>query len=218
MAADVSDRHPHRPVLELDGVEEVSSEQCAPTACLVAHGPVEVGIADDGTGDQAPLHACALGPEQQRLAHLTGGLLALPPGDGIADRPGERLVVDPALDEVVLRPQVHGVRPDGPVHEPGEHDHRGSGRMGNDGANGLEAGRVGQPEVHEHAVGPEIQLCQSVRQVPAPRQVVAAACQLEELTHQERIARIVLDEDDPQRGHRWHAGWVTYPLRLVRVL
>ena len=139
MAADVPDGYPHRPVVEFDGVEEVPSEQGASTAGLVAHGPPEMRIADDRAGDQTPLHACVLGPEQECLAQLTGGLLALPPGDGVADRPGERLVVDPALDEVVLGSQVDGIRSDGPVHVPGQHDHRCTSWVSDDGSHGLQA-------------------------------------------------------------------------------
>ena len=109
VSADVADRHAHRAVLEFDGVEEVAAEQGPPPAGLVADGPVEAGIVDDRAGHQAPLHAGALGLEQERLAQLAGGLLALAAGDGVADRSGQRLVVDPALDEVVLGAEQDGL-------------------------------------------------------------------------------------------------------------
>ena len=200
VATDVADSDADRAVLELDGVEEVAAEQGPSATGLVPDGPVEAGVADDRAGHQAPFHAGALGLEQEGLAQLAGRLLALAPGDGVADRPGQRLVVDPSLDEVVLGPEQDrlGRRRRGRSSRSGPPTAAPTGV--HDRSYGVESGHVGKSEVDQDAVGTAIELGQSVGQIPAPDELVAATGQLEQLPDEEGVAGVVLDQDDPQGG------------------
>ena len=215
VSADVSHGDANGSVFELDGVEEVTTQEGPPPSGLVADGPLEAGIVDDRAGHQAAFHAGALGLEQQCLPQLPGRLLALAPGDGVADRPGQRLVVHPTFDEVVLGAEQHGLGRHGPVGESGEDHHGGTRRVPDDRPDGIEAGHVGEAEVHQDAVRPLLELPQTVGQVATPDELVATAGQLEQLPDEEGVARIVLHQHDPEGGDRRHAGGIAHLGRPV---
>ncbi len=80
----------------------------------------------------------------RRVAH--GVLGPMPPVafDGVADRADQRLVVHLALDQVVLRPGLHGLHGALLVVVAREHDDRHVAGVGVHGEKGLQAVAVGQ--------------------------------------------------------------------------
>ncbi|MEZ4434416.1 MAG: hypothetical protein R3F65_18595 [bacterium] len=118
--------------------------------------------------------------------------------DGIEDGALEAAGVAVAFDEVVLRARLHGAEAEGFVFDAGEHDDGDVGRVGDGGAERVEAAGVGQGEVEEddvgHADGERLGELAEVahmydRKPPPPRPA-------EESAHDDGILRVVLDEDD----------------------
>ena len=154
----------------------------------------------DRLGQQAALEAARLlgehlGPAQL-LAHVVG-LAAL---DGVEDRAAQAVAVDAALDQVVLRACGHRLDAALDVAVAGEHEvgdvrHRPRAALQR-----AEAARVGQPEVEQHAVDRlGAQQLERLGERPHAQDVERRLFLAQQLADQERIALVVLDEEEAQR-------------------
>ena len=83
---------------------------------------------------------------------LLARVVGAPALDGVADRAGEALAVDLALDQVVLRAGGDGLDAAALVVEPGEDEHGEVDAIGLELVQRGQAVRVGQVEVQQHAV------------------------------------------------------------------
>ena len=126
-------------------------------------------------------------------------LVGAPALDRVAHRPREALPVDLALDQVVLRAGGHGLRAAHLVVEAREDEHRQLHALGLELVQRGQAMRVGQVEVEQDAV--------DLLEVLAPRlgervgadELDVRTADREELLDEQRVAVVVLDEQDPDR-------------------
>ena len=93
----------HVPSSCLDRVVEVAAQLGPPAARLVPHEHADVGGPDGRGGGEGTLEASVLGPLPLGPNELAAELCRPVPLDRVAHRPGQQLLVDPALDQVVLR-------------------------------------------------------------------------------------------------------------------
>ncbi|MDQ0785128.1 hypothetical protein QFZ64_000625 [Streptomyces sp. B3I8] len=199
MPADVADDGVHEAVLGLYDVEEVTAEQGLFPPGEVPGGGGHAGRAEQRQGQQPPFQARVLLGTQPALSQGDPGEFGLLALDGVADRALQQLGVDLALDEVVLGPRRERLDPGVGLGQAGQDD---DGRLGAgvaDRVDGLEAGHVGQVQVEQDAVGRAggefgaglgdgTALYEGVREVGV----------VEQFLDQQRVARVVLDQQDAQ--------------------
>ena len=150
-------------------------------------------------GGKEPLLDFLGGAELLRgVAEGRFGLVPPRPLDGVADRSDQQVVVDLALDQVILGPGLHGLDGRRLVVIAREHHDRHVAGMGVHGDEGLQALAVGQREIQEddiegefaeplQAGGEQFHVAQFERSVPAVAQQVA---------HDPNVVRIILDQED----------------------
>jgi hypothetical protein len=117
------------------------------------------------------------------------------PFDGIADGPSQQRAVDLTLSQVVLRTGGHRLDPELVVVLAGQHNHRYRRRAVEQPAQAIQASGVGQVEIEHHA--PDAVLDGGLGGVQVGRAVQAQArvCFGEQLLGQERVDRVVLDDE-----------------------
>ncbi len=123
--------------------------------------------------EQAPGEALVLGLALLGQGEPAAVGLGLAPLDGVADRPSEHRPVDLALDEVVLGARGDGLDPSLAIAETGEHDDGQLGGGGPQRLDRLQPAGVGQPEVHQRALG-DAGLLDALGEGPGDRQPSAA--------------------------------------------
>ena len=124
----------------------------------------ELGIGDQRRGQQAALQAGVLLRVQAGDLELLARLVRAPALDRVADRAGQALPVDLALDQVVLRARGDGLDAAALVVEAGEDEHRHVGAVGLELVQRGQPVRVGQVEIQQHAVDLAELLAARVRQ------------------------------------------------------
>ena len=102
VAHHVAHEHCARAVVVLDRVVEVAAQLGPPAARLVPHEHADVGGPDGRRGGEGTLESSVLGPLPLGPNELAAELCRPVPLDRVAHRPGQQLLVDPALDQVVL--------------------------------------------------------------------------------------------------------------------
>ena len=106
VAGDIADEDRDLAVGRLDRVVEVAPSSAPPGRAGTAPPPPRPATAAGAAGSApAPCGCCRPGGARPRTARGSAGRPL--PLDGVAHRPGQQLVVHPALDQVVLRPGRH---------------------------------------------------------------------------------------------------------------
>ena len=200
MAGDVADHDVDGAVGGLDGVVEVAAEQRPLASRPVVGGQPQRRVADQRRGQQAALQPRVLLGVGARELELLAGLLGAPALDRVADRARQPLPVDLALDQVVLRARGDGLDPAPLVVEAGEHEHRQVRAVGLDLVQRRQALRVGQVEIEQHAVDLLVLPAPGLRQRRGAHDLDQRAADREQLLDEQRVAVVVLDEQDADRG------------------
>ena len=157
---------------------------------------------------------------QPRDLELLARLVGAPALDRVADRARQPLPVDLALDQVVLRAGGDGLDAAPLVVEPGEHEHRQVGAVGLEPVQRREPVRVGQVEVQQHAVDLVELLAPRLRERLRAHDLDERAADGEQLLDEQRVAVVVLDEQDAnrRRGRRGIARSRVDGLRRTQVV
>ena len=210
VAGDVTDHRPHPSIGELDGVEEVATEECLAPARPVTRHPRHRRVVDHRPGKQAALEpkilgSAGLGPEETAPDLLGAAALY-----GVADGTGQAIAVDLTLDEVVLGTTGHRLDTDRPILESGEDDNRRVRGDGEHPGQRFEPHGVWQAEVEDDAFGTlggqtDQRRCQGP--TGANNQVVPRIG--EELLDQDGIGDVVLDQ---QHSHLDHPTALSRPV------
>jgi hypothetical protein len=154
-------------------------------------------------GQQPAFQAGGLRRDQPLLAQAQGAGLGAAALHGVPDRADQDLPVDLALHQVVLRPGGDGGDPEVLVVQAGEHAHRGPGVGPQDRVQALQPVGAGQVEVEQDALRTGQQVTRDdLGERGRHRQPQLGLHLGEQLTHQEGVAGIVLDEEDGTSGHR----------------
>ncbi len=119
--------------------------------------------------------------------------------DRVADRACQALAVDLALDQIVLRAGGDGVDAATLVVEAGQDEHGEVHAVGLELVQRGQALRVGQVEVQQHAVDVVEVLPPGLRQRRRAHDLDVRAADGQQLLDEQRVAVVVLDEQDANR-------------------
>lgn len=185
-----------RAVHGLDDVVEVTAQQAVGAPRLVPGDGLEVVAAQQRDGEEATFQPGVLLGHLLVRAEGSRGLFDLLALERVAEGPAQRLRVEPSLDEIVLRTGRHGGEARLALGQAGE-DHDGGVRgAADDTGDGVDSLRVRQVQVEQHTdrsgAGGQEPLGLGQRLAPGERGVQVAVG--EHLLHEERVARVVLDE------------------------
>ncbi len=137
---------------------------------------------------------------QARDLELLARLVRAPALDRVADRAREPRTVDLALDQVVLRARGDRLGAAALVVEPGEHEHGEVGAVGLQAMQRREPLRVRQVEVEQHAVDLGEVLAARLGERDGAHDLHVRAAQVQQLLDEQRVAIVVFDEQDVNRG------------------
>ena len=200
VAGDVADHGVHGAVGGLDRVVEVAAEQRAAPARAVVRGEDEMLVVDQRRRQQAALEAGVLLRVQARDLELAARLVRAQALDRVVHGAGQTLAVDLALDQVVLRARADGFHPAALVVEPGEDEHRDVRAVGLEPVQPGQALRVRQVQVQQHAVDLGQVLAPRLGERRHPDDLHVRAADVEQLLDEQRVAVVVLDEQQPDRA------------------
>lgn len=197
VAADVADDGAQRAVGHDDQVVEVAAEQRATAAGPVGGVAAQVAVADEQIGQQPAFEPGVLAGLQFGLGAVLVGLVAF---DRVADRAGQQRAVDLALVQVVLRARRDGLHAAVLVVEAGQHDDGGGRHQPEHAPQPVEATRVGQVEIQQHAprrvgagaLGHPLRLAEVPRTAERDRRVRLG----QQLADEVGVAVVVLHEQD----------------------
>ena len=206
MPADVADHHVDRAVRHLDRVEEVAAEQRAPAARAVVRRERQRRVADQRLGQQPALEAGVLARLELRDRELLLRQLGPAALDRVAQRAGEQRAARRALDEVVLGAGRDRLDPAPLVVEPGQDEHGQPGRQRAQVAQPGEALGVREVEVEQHAVEAGQARAGRLGQRAGARQLDVRVGELQLLLDEQRVAVVVLHEEDAHALGRERRG------------
>ncbi len=149
--ADVADQRVHPAVGGLHHVVEVAAEQALLAAGQAAGRYGQPRVGQQRRGQQAPLEPGVLLRVDPRRRELPLRLFRVAALDGVPDHAVQHVAGSFALDQVVLRPGPDRLPAEVFVGYPGEHDDGRLGRPGEQPAKTVQALRIGQAEIQEHA-------------------------------------------------------------------
>ena len=158
------------------------------------------GVGDQRRRQQPALEAGVLLRVQARDLELLARLVRAPALDRVAHRARQPLTVDLPLDQVVLRARGDGLHPAALVVEPGQDEHGEVHAVGLERVQRREPLRVGQVEVQQHAVDLLELLAAGLRERLRAHDLDVRAADREQLLDEQRVAVVVLDEQDANRG------------------
>jgi hypothetical protein len=200
VAGDVADHEVDAVVIRLDRVVEVAAEQRPLAAGPIAGADPEALVGQQRDREQPALEAGGLLGQHLRGAQLLADRVGLPALDGVEDRAAQPVAVDAALDEVVLRARGDGLDPALHVPVAGQDEVRDARLGGAQALERAEAGGVREAEVEQHAVGRVgRQRVDRRGQRAHVADIDARVLLLQQLGDEERVALVVLDEQEPQR-------------------
>ena len=180
----------------LHRVVEVAAQQRAPAARAVVGGQLQAGIADQRGRQQAALEAGVLLGVQARDLELLARLVRAPALDRVAHGARQSLPVDLALDQVVLRARGDRVDAAPLVVEAGQDEHGQVHAIGLERVQRRQAVGVRQVEVQQHAVDVVEVLAPRLGERHRPHDLDVRAADREQLLDEQRVAVVVLDEQD----------------------
>ncbi len=196
--ADVADEHVHSAVLGLDDVVEVAAEQR-----LLASGPVAghdvhfAGAVQHRRRQQSAFEAGVLPGLQPAGLQRDGGVLGLLALDGVAHGAAEQVRLHASLDEIVLRAGGDRRQARLLLGEAGQYHDRDAGGVLLDPREGVHALRVGQMQIQQDAVGQAgVQFGARRGHRLNPFQAHALGAVRHQFLDDERVARVVLDQQD----------------------
>lgn len=193
----VTDHRVHGAVRGLHHVVEVAAQQPVGAPGLVARGHPEAVVEQQRDRQQGPLQTCVLLSDQPTGPHGRRrplGMLAL---EGVTDRTAQHLGVDPALDEIVLGALRHRGQPRlGLVEARQDDDSRVGGRL-DELTDRVEAVGIGEVQIQQDADrgAAAEQEPPGLRHRLAPRERGVELAVGEHLLDQQRVPRVVLDEE-----------------------
>ena len=223
--ADIADDRVHGAVRGLHHVVEVAAEQRVGPARAVPGDHLEIAGADQRGGQQGPLQPRVLLRPQRADLQLRGRLLDLLALRGVPDGAAEHIGRGLPLDQVVLGAGRDRGQRGALLGQPGEHHHRGTRRGGQQLGDRVDPLHIGQVQVEQHAARgrrPGGHLL-GLGQRPHPGQRGLHAAVREQLLDQQRIPRVILDQQHRVRlGEPFRAvpvgaaalgGWLRVPVR-----
>jgi len=223
--ADIADDRVHGAVRGLHHVIEVAAEQRVGPARTVPGDHLEIAGADQRGGQQSPLQPGVLLRAERADLQLRGSLLDLLALRGVPDSAAEDVWRGLALDQVILGAGRDRGQASALLGQPGEHHHRGARDGGQQLGDRVDPLHIGQVQVEQDAAwgrrpGGHVL---GLGQRPHPRQRGLHAAVREQLLDQQRIARVILDQQhrgrlaEPFRalpvGAAAPGGWLRVPVR-----